>query len=86
MSRTGGFALVVVLVLAIAGAGQATAGGSWFYPIEENLQPGDSVTMVGFSGFASGGDDEAFFGYLELDPDTSVAGMIGADRAALFPL
>ena len=69
--RRSTFALVV-LALLVAVAAPASAGGSWFEPIETDIQPGDSVTMVGFSGFGPTQDpsvaaDDPFYGWLEVD-------------------
>ncbi len=55
------------------------AGGSWFEPIETAIEPGDTVTIVGFSGFGPQGDpgvtaEDAFFGYLEVDRSQRTGG------------
>jgi hypothetical protein len=56
-----------VLVLAVvAGAVPASAGGSWFTPVEDRYEPGEEATMVGYTGGGAYGwvDDGPFFGFL----------------------
>lgn len=65
-------ATVVTTALLVMVAASASGGGSWFEPIESDIEPGDSVTMVGFSGFGPKNDpdvgpDDPFYAYLEVD-------------------
>jgi len=67
--------LITMAVASLVVASTAAAGGSWFRPTETDIQPGDSVTMVGFSGFGpdEGNVGDPFYGYLEIDPSQSLA-------------
>lgn len=55
-----------LLAVALTSVGPAQAGGSWFYPVLDRYEPGDRVTLVGYSGGGTQGwvDDAPFFGYL----------------------
>ncbi|HEY6533948.1 MAG TPA: hypothetical protein VIY72_16685 [Acidimicrobiales bacterium] len=50
----------------LGGAAPASAGGSWFDPVQDSYQPGDEVTLVGFTGGGSQGwvEDGPFHGFL----------------------
>jgi hypothetical protein len=53
--------------IVLGGASPAAAGGSWFDTVRDTHQPGDTVTLVGFTGGGSQGwvEDGPFYGYLQ---------------------
>ncbi len=72
--RIGKVVFVPTLVLAVllATTSIAHAGGSWFSPAKDRYEPGESVTMVGYTGGGAYGwiEDGPFFGTLrEADKD-----------------
>lgn len=59
-------ALVAGILSTVATAPQASAGGSWLYPVQDRYEQGESVTLVGYVGgglYGSPGAEE-FFAYL----------------------
>lgn len=50
----------------LAAAAPASAGGSWFDTVQPSYEPGDSVTVVGYTGGGTQGwvEDGPFFGWL----------------------
>ena len=65
---------VAVAALAVAWVGVASpvsAGGSWLYPVQDRLEPGDVATFVGYIGHGQLGwvEDGPFFAYLQVDPE-----------------
>ena len=50
----------------LGGAAPASAGGAWFDPVEDSYQPGDTVTLVGYTSGGSQGwvEDAPFHGFL----------------------
>lgn len=63
-------AVICAVMMLLAWAPAATAGGSWFRPLSSDVQPGDTVTLVGFTGGGTltGGRDDTYFGFLDLEP------------------
>lgn len=77
-------ALTVFSILAMVGAPAAWAGGSWFDPIHDRYEPGDEVTLIGYTGGGTQGwvDDGPFFGYL-VEADTDGSLIAGGQRTAV---
>jgi hypothetical protein len=62
-------ATAVGLVLAsLVLASPAEAGGSWPSPVKDRYEPGEDVTIIGFTGMDPAGQ---FFGWLRVDPDAA---------------
>ena len=45
--------LVVVMVVGLGVSPPVAAGGSWFDPVKDRYEPGEEVTLVGYTGGAS---------------------------------
>lgn len=73
--------VLMVAMSVVAFAIPASAGGSWLRPIEKHIQPGDTITLVGFSGFEPGEGfvpedtgvtaNDRFWLYLDPKPDAT---------------
>lgn len=65
---------MVALTLGVA-AQPAAAGGSWLDPAKDRYEPGETATLVGYTGGGQLGwvEDGPFFGYLRVDPAAAVA-------------
>jgi hypothetical protein len=52
--------------IVLTGALPAAAGGSWFDPVHDSYEPGETVTLVGYTGGGSQGwvEDGPFHGFL----------------------
>ncbi|MCA1846395.1 MAG: hypothetical protein LC792_25005, partial [Actinobacteria bacterium] len=61
-----GLSAALALLLALAGAAPARAGGSWLDPVADRYEPGDVATLVGYVGRGQLGwvDDGPFYAYL----------------------
>ena len=48
----------------------AAAGGSWFRQLSDDVEPGDRITLVGFTGGGThtGASDDVYRGFLDLEP------------------
>lgn len=62
-------ALLMLGLLVVPGTA-ALAAGSWLYPVEDRLDPGDTATFVGYVGPGQLGwvDDGPFYAYLRIEP------------------
>jgi len=74
--------VVATATLGVALVGTAHAGGSWFYPVADRYEPGETATLVGYSGRGSYGtpDDGPFYGYLFAETES------GGPAAGAIPL
>jgi hypothetical protein len=63
--RVAQLAVGLVIGLAVAGVGwpAGAGGGSWFMPVKDRYEPGEEVTLIGYTGSGSA-DDGPFFGHL----------------------
>ena len=68
MARVSVVVAVSLVVVSLSGAG-ASAGGSWFRQLS-TVEPGDPVTLVGFTGGGThtGSRDDTYIGFLDLSP------------------
>ena len=58
--------LVVVMLVGLGVSPPVSAGGNWFDPVKDRYEPGEEVTLVGYTGGGLYGwvDDGPFFGFL----------------------
>ena len=77
----------LTLVIVVQQADPAAAGASWIRPVHDRYEPGEVVTLVGYTGGGAFGwvEDGPFFGYL-IEAEEDGAPAVGGVRMELGEL
>ena len=78
MTKRPGTALALLLGLLAIWSGPASAGGGWLSPVQDRYEPGQEVTLVGYT--QGPVPDETFYAYLRRAGDGSLPALDDSGR------